>query len=106
MEYGFTPDEVLTVDAQPGRIICQIQPNGIERTAELVKYARANALHLIQVRDSDARSVIPLIEIQPSRFAMAGFTPDDALLATYEHGRIVIEKLDFAALGFPPVSQV
>jgi len=100
-EYGFTPEEVLTVAAQPGRITCQLEPNGVERTAELVKHARANALNLMQVRRvPDSRVVIPLIEIQPSRFIKAGFTPDDTLLATYEHGRIQLEKLDLTALGF------
>lgn len=104
LEYGFTPDEVLTIDAQPGCITCQLEPNGVERTIELVKFARANALHLIQVRRvKDSKVIIPLIEIQPSRFAKAGFASDDALLATYEHGHITLKKIDFAALGFSPV---
>ena len=100
-EYGFDPEEVLTVAAEPGCITCQLEPNGIERTAELVKYARANDMNLIQVRRvADSQVVIPLIEIQPSRFTKAGFAPEDTLLATYEHGRIRLEKLDFVALGF------
>ena len=100
-ELGFAPEDVLTVAALPGSIICELQPNGIERTAELVKHARANALRLIQVRTvHDSRVVMPLIEIPNSCFAKAGFAPDDALLATYEHGRIQLEKIDFAALGF------
>ena len=103
-ECGFAPEEVLTVAAEPGRITCQLEPNGVKRTAELVKYARANALHLIQVRQKVApRVVVPIIEIQPSRFAKAGFVPEDILLATYEHGRIQLEKLDLTVFGFPPV---
>jgi len=101
LEYGFTKEAVLTVDAQPGSITCLLQPNGIERTAELVKYARANSLHLIQVGDANPPSIIPLIEIHPSRFAKAGFAPDEPLLATCDHGRLVLTKIDFKALGFP-----
>ena len=101
LELGFAPEEVLTIAAETGCIICQLQPNGIERTAELVKYARTNAMSLVQVRRvADSRVVIPLIEIQPSRFTKAGFATNDTLLATYEHGRISLEKLDFKALGF------
>jgi len=100
-EFGFEPEDVLTVSAQPGSIVYELQPNGIERTAELVKHARSNAMNLIQVRTvQDSRVVMPLIEIPNSCFAKAGFAIDDALLATYEHGRIQLEKIDFAALGF------
>jgi len=101
LEFGFEPEEVLTVTSQPGLITCQLQANGLERTAELVKHARINDLSLVQVRRvPDSRVIIPLIEIPPSRFAKAGVTPDDNLLATYEHGRIQLQKLDLTALGF------
>ena len=101
LESGFTPEEAITVAAEPGLITCQLQPNGLARTAELVKYARANDLNLAQVRRvTDSRKVIPLIEISPVRFTKAGLAPDDILLATYEHGCIRLQKLDFAALGF------
>jgi len=101
LESGFTPEGVLTITSEPGLIICQLQENGIERTAELVKLAYANDLGLIQVRRvADSRVVIPLVEIPPSRFIKAGLAPDDTCLATYGHGRIQIQKLDFNALGF------
>ena len=101
LDFGFEPDEVLTVTSGPGLITCELQHNGLERTAELVKHARLNDLGLMQVRRVvDSRVIIPLIEISPSRLARAGITPDEALLATYEHGRIRLEKLDFTALGF------
>jgi len=101
LEYGFEPEAVLTVTSVPGLITCRLQENGIKRTAELVKHARLNDLSLIQVRRvSDSWVIMPLIEIPLSRFAKAGFAPDDALLATYEHGRIQLEKLDLAAIGF------
>jgi len=101
LEYGFEPEAVLAVASKPGFISCELQKNGIERTTELVKHARANDLSLIQVRRvPDSRVIMPLIEIPPSRFAKADITPDDTLLATYEHGRIQLQKLDFTALGF------
>jgi len=101
LEFGFEPESVLTVTSGPGLITCNLQANGLERTAELVKHARANDLNLIQVRRvPDSRVVIPLIEIPPSRFAKAGITLDDNLLATYGHGSIQLERLDLTALGF------
>ena len=101
LEYDFEPDSVLTVAAEPGIITCELQLNGLKRTAELVKHARLNDLGLIQVRRvADSRVVIPLIEIPTSRLAKAGIVPDDTLLATYKHGRIQLQKLDLIALGF------
>ena len=101
IEFGFQPEEVMTVTSSPNLIACELQENGLERTAELVKHARLNDLGLIQVRRvPDSRVVIPLIEIPPSRFAKAGFSQDDSMLATYEYGRIQIQKLDLTTLGF------
>ena len=101
---GFVPHAVFTMDAQPGLITCTLQENGVERTAELVKYARANKLKLLQVQKTKhKRSVYQWFDIPPSSLEKAGFAPDETLLATYEHGHITLQKPDFAALGFPPV---
>ena len=101
LDLGFEHEAVLTVDSEPGQIVCQLQEDGIKRTAELVKYARLNGMNLLQVHKvHDSRVTIPLIEIPPSRFVKAGFAPDDACIATYEHGRITLQPIDFAALGF------
>jgi len=94
-ELGFTPDEVLTVAAEPGMITCKLQENGQDRAAELVKYARQNKLQLIQVRPPSNN-----IDLPPSYLEKAGVLPTDALLATCEYGFIQLQKLDFVALGF------
>jgi len=98
---GFVPDAVLTVAAQLGTITCTLHENGIERTAELVKYARANKLQLLQVQHSKYKhGVLQWIDLPKSCLDIAGFTPDDTLLATYEHGFIQLQKPDFVGLGF------
>ena len=103
-ESGFVPDAVLAVDTQPGLITCTLQENGIERTAELVKYARANKLTLLQVhKRKHKHGVYQWFDIPPHCLAKAGVAPDETLLATYEYGIIKLQKLDFAALGFLPV---
>ena len=98
---GFLPDEVLTVASEPGVIICKLQENGRERTAELVKFAREKKLKLIQVQKIKySKSIIHYFDIPPSCLEKAEFTPDDTLLATYEHGVIKLQKPDFVGLGF------
>jgi len=102
VEAGFVSDAVLTVDAQPGIITCTLQENGLEKTAELVKYARANKLKLLQVQYAkyNRSSVLQWIDLPQSSLDSAGFAPDDALLATYEYGFIQLQKPDFIGLGF------
>jgi hypothetical protein len=98
---GFLPDEVLTVASEPGSIICKLQENGRERTAELVKFARKMKLKLIQVQKIKySNSIIHYFNIPSSCLEKAGFSPDDALLAVYEYGFIKLQKPDFAELGF------
>ena len=100
-ESGFVPNAVLTMASEPGLITCTLHENGLERTAELVKYARANKLKLIQVqKEKYKHGVIQWIDIPPPCLEKAGFTPDDALLAVYEYGLIKLQKPDFVSLGF------
>jgi len=102
-ESGFEHEAVVTVDSMPGLVTCRLQENGIARTAELVKYARANDVNLLQVHKVQGigtRATIPEIDIPHTRFVKAGLSPDDAFLASYEYGRIQLKKLDFAVLGF------
>jgi hypothetical protein len=98
--FGFAPGESLTVGAEPGTLVCTLHENGVGRAAELVKYARANRLNLIQVRHMADNNYCPIFEVPPSRLEVAGFRPDDALLATYSHGFIKLQKPDFIGLGF------
>ena len=102
VESGFMPDAVLTVAAQPGTITCTLQENGIGKAAELVKYARANKLKLLQVQYAkyNRSSTVVWIDLPQSCLDSAGFAPDDALLATYKHGFIQLQKPDFVGLGF------
>jgi len=102
-DLGFEHEAVVTVDSKPGLVTCLLQDDGITRTAELVKYARANDINLMQVQKVQGvgtRATIPEIDIPHSRFVKAGLSPDDNFLASYEYGRIQLQKLDFTALGF------
>jgi len=101
IEPGFEHESVITVDSTPGFITCFLQEDGLARTAELVKYARANKLNLLQVHKvAESGGITPLIEIPHSRFTQAGLSPDVPILAVYEYGRLIFQKLDLVALGF------
>ena len=97
---GFVPNAVLTADSVPGLITCRLQENGLERTHELVKYARVNKFNLIQVQSDRDNNGFPEFVIPPSRLEKAGFPLDDAFVATCEYGLINISRIDFEALGF------
>jgi hypothetical protein len=100
-EPGFVPDAVLTVDSSPGLITCTLHENGVQRTAELVKYARVNKLKLLQVQKQKYKNGFhQWFDIPPQCLEKAGFAPDNLLLAGYEYGTIKLHKPDFAALGF------
>ena len=106
-EMGFLPDAVFTIDAQPNLITCQLHENGLQHTAELVKYARANKLHIMQVqskaykkRVSRGDGMLYFFDLPQPCLARAGFTPHEMLLALYEHGQIQLQKPDFVGLGF------
>lgn len=100
-ESGFVPDAVVTVASVPNLITCALCVNGIERAAELVKYARKNKLKLLQVqKEKYKHGVIQWIDIPPECLSKARFDTNDLLLATYEYGFITLRKPNFAALGF------
>ena len=96
-DVGFDKAAVFTMASAPGLLTCTLQENALERTAELVKYARANKLTLLQVSQANhkLRFFIP-----PLCMERAGFTPGDQLIATYRHGLIQLQKPDFIGLGF------
>ena len=98
---GFLPDEVLTVASEPGLITCTLHENGLERSAELVRFAREKKLKLLQVQKIKyPKSIIHYIDIPPSCLEKAGFSTDESLIATYGHGTIKLQKPDFQELGF------
>jgi len=100
-ELGFIPDAVLSVASAPCLITCTLHENGVENTTQLVKYARANKLALLQVQKKWYKSsVILWFDIPPKHLEKAGFATDETLLATYEHGLIKLQKPDFVQLGF------
>jgi len=100
-ESGFVHDSVLSVASTHGLITCTLHEDGLQKAVELVKYARANKLTLLQVQKRWYKSsVILWFDIPASCLEKAGFALDETLLATYEHGIIKLQKPDFAALGF------
>jgi len=101
-ELGFAPDECFTVSTEHGLITLRLQENAIERTAELVKYARENKLKLLQVQkqQSGTKKSYPFIDLPYSCLEKAGFSLDEVYLAVYEYGLIQLQKLDFVGLGF------
>ena len=99
--FGFTPDALATVEAEPGCITFTLRDDGFEKYGELVRFARQNKMKLIQVLTSPTRGKrYPYIRITGSGVDRAGFMPGDALLASCEHGLIKLQKLDFQKLGF------
>ena len=105
---GFVPGAVLTVGATPGLITCELQPNGVERTAQLVKYARANKLQLVQVRKQTHKlrkppykhGAIQWFDIPYTCLEKAGFVTGEPLIATYKYGTIMLQKPNFTEVGF------
>jgi len=100
-ESGFIPDAVLSVASAPGLIACTLHEDGLQKATELVKYARANKLTLLQVQKKWYKSsVILWFDIPDSCLQKAEFATDETLLATYEYGIIKLQKPDFVQLGF------
>ena len=85
----YTPGEVLTISAAPGLITYERQENGIARTLELVRFARANKLWLIQVQTNGGQL---FIKIPNSCFKRANISPEEPLFAIYEHGLLKLQK--------------
>jgi len=93
---GFTPGDVLMVDTSPGVITYRLQENGVARTLELVKFARAHKLRLIQVL---TRGHGPFIEIPRSCLKRAGLMPDETLYAICEPdkpGTLKLQRSDLS----------
>ena len=88
---GYNYGDVLTVHAHSGEIVYQFHENGVERTLELVKFARKNKLKLIQVKKNGGS---PFIEIPETSRKKAGFTPDERLCAIFEDGLLKLQPAD------------
>ena len=99
-DLGFSAGESLTVDSSPNLITCQLHENGLARTHELVKFARQNKLNLLQVAAQKDNNDAPNFTIPIPRLEKAGFSPSDSFLATCEHGSIILQPINFEALGF------
>ena len=99
-DLGFTPDSVVLVGSEKGRIDCTLHENGRDNPHELVAFARKHKLTLVQVCAKSDNSYRPMFEIPPARLESAGFNPHDSFIATYEYGRITLRPIDFEALGF------
>ena len=87
----FTPGDVLMVSATSGVITYQYQENGIERTAELVRFARQNKLRLVQFRKQGHDY---FIEIPSSCLKKSGIAPDEPTVVFYQPGILTLKKLE------------
>ena len=90
-DLGFALDDVLTVAASCGVITYERQENGIQRTLELVKFARENKLRLIQVKQQGNKL---FIEIPPSCLKKANIAPNEMLYAIFENGALKLQRPD------------
>jgi len=95
-QLGHAAGAVLLATPQRGLITCEFQENGMERALELVRYARANRLYLLQLTDTrDKDRNIFKLDIPASCLARADILPDDALIVSYSDGRLQLQKSDF-----------
>ena len=86
VELGFVPDAVVTVAAEPGAVTFTLREGG----RELVRFARANKMQLIQVQRHDRRI---LMEISGRLIEKAGLTEGDEITALCWRGLIQVRKL-------------
>jgi hypothetical protein len=92
-ELGFALGDVLIVASAHGEITYQRQENGVERTRELVKFARENRLKLIQVKKVGYGL---FIEIPSSCLKKSGIAPNETLVAIYENGILKLQRPDLS----------
>ena len=90
---GFVSGDVLMVAASPGIITYKLEQNALQRTLELVKFAREYKCRLVQVKKG-GRDVS--IEIPNSCIKRAGFVQDETLLAIYEPGLLKLQRPDLS----------
>jgi len=95
-DFGFEPDTLVTMAAKPGKIIFKAHNNSIIYR-DLVKYARENGMHLLQVA---VKAGIPLINVTCSAIQKSGFEVGDILAAEYDYGVIKLQKPDPRKFGF------
>jgi len=86
---GIMRDDVFLVVAKTGEITYTRQENAVERTDELVKFARKHKLKLLQVKYVGSG---PFLEIPSAYLAKAGFQPDEPLLAFYDSGVLTLRQ--------------
>jgi len=90
---GFFPGDVLIASASPGAITYRLQEDGVDRTLELVKFARKHKLVLMQVILLGRYSYI---KIPRSCLKKSGLTLDEPLYAIYEPGLLKIQRSDLS----------
>jgi len=86
--FGFITGAVLTAEASPGSIALTLCKDGLDRYKELVSFARANKMQLLQVR----KDAVVFIELPSYLLAKAGFARDDCLHLSASYGLIQIQK--------------
>jgi hypothetical protein len=93
---GFKRDTLVTVDTKPGCITLTARGDLIVYS-DVVKLARKNRLKLIQVSFKEGH---PLISIQGSCAADAGFEIGGLFVCDYEPGIIKLQKPEPGRFGF------
>lgn len=100
-EFGFEPNALVTAFPEPGAITLERRSERIEKYSDAVRFARQNKMKLFQVKaESHCGKLIPCITIAGTCLDRANFVLNDALFAFCEQGRIKLQKLDPAELGF------
>ena len=98
---GFLVNSIATAASEQGVITLTLQENTKEYSA-LMKYVRGRKMKIIQVYEATHNRKVPCpcIGISGSCVDKAGFEIGENLAATYQHGTIKLQTLDFEKLGF------
>jgi len=98
---GFTVGKLVTVLSSPGSLTFEASGEGIEKYDDLVRLARKNKMKLIQVSERlYKKKKYPCITMTGLSLSAVGFDVGEPLLASFEYGRIKLQKFDFAKVGF------
>lgn len=94
---GFIIHSLVTAHAEQGSITFRLRNEGMDKYSDVVKYARANKMKIAQVVSEND---LPTIGVTGSLVKSVGFDFHEMVAASYEHGIIKLQKLDFERLGF------
>ena len=100
-DFGFSPGAVMTVSIESGSVILKLCEDGIEKYADLVRYARQNKMKIARVKSAYVKGKpYSFIEMSGLYMARAGFETGETLFAYPEMGLIKLQKPEASDLGF------